>query len=66
MKIAQVIPLFKSGEKRFYKLQANIFITAILKQFWRDYITTDLTCSVIYSVQVSVGLELACQQLKLF
>ena len=32
MKIAKVIPLYKSGEKkRFYKLQANIFITTILK-----------------------------------
>ena len=31
MKIAKVIPLYKSGEKHFYKLQANIFITTILK-----------------------------------
>ena len=31
MKIAKVILLYMSGEKRFYKLQANIFITTILK-----------------------------------
>ena len=32
MKIAKVIPLYKSGEKKhFYKLHANIFITTILK-----------------------------------
>ena len=32
MKLANVIPLYKSGyKKRFYKLQANIFIATILK-----------------------------------
>jgi len=31
MKIAKVIPLYKSGKKCFYKLQVNIFITTILK-----------------------------------
>ena len=31
MKIAKVIPLYKSEKKCFYKLQANIFITTILK-----------------------------------
>ena len=31
-KLAKVIPLCKSGEKKlFYKLQANVFITTILK-----------------------------------
>ena len=34
MKKAKVIPLYKSGEKTFLqKLQANIFITTILKHY---------------------------------
>ena len=66
MKIAKVSPLKK--QTFFYKLQANIFITTILKPFWRNDITTDWTCSlinIIYSVKFSMGLNQAYQQLKL-
>ena len=71
MKIAKIIPLYKSGEKTFFFLQItgqyHYFHNS--QKFWRNYIITDWTSSLInvtYSVQVSMGLDLACQQLRLF
>ena len=69
MKIAKVIPLYKSGEKTFLQITGQYLYYNNSQQFWRNYITTDWTCSLInvtYSVQVSMGVDLACHQLRLF
>ena len=68
MKIAKVIPLYNSGEKRFLQITGQYIYYHNSQKFWRNYITTDWTSSLInvtYSVQVSMGLDLACQQLRL-
>ena len=67
-KIAKVIPLYKSGEKKTFLQITGQYLYHNSQKFWRNYITTDWTCSLInvtYSVQVSMGLDLACQQLRL-
>ena len=69
MKIAKVIPRYKSGEKKFLQITGQYLYYHNSQKFWRNYITTDWTCSLInvtYSVQVSMSLDLACQQLRLF
>ena len=69
MKIAKVIPLYKSGEFFFLQITGQYLYYHNSQKFWRNYITTDWTSSLInvtYSVQVSMGLDLACQQLRLF
>ena len=69
MKIAKVIPLYKSGEKNVFTIYRPISLLPQFSKSMENYITTDWTCSLInvtYSVQVSIGLDLACQQLRLF
>ena len=70
MKIAKVIPLYISLDKKtFLQITGQYLYYHNSQKFWRNYITTDWTCSLVnvtYSVQVSMGLDLACQQLRLF
>ena len=69
MKIAKVIPLYVWIKKTVLQITGQYLYYHNSQIFWRNYITTDWTCSLInvtYSVQVGMGLDLACQQLRLF
>ena len=69
-KIQRLIFHYISLEKKtFLQITGQYLYYHNSQKFWRNYITTDWTSSLInvtYSVQVSMGLDLACQQLRLF
>ena len=69
IKIAKVIPIYTSAEKHVFTNYRRISLLPQFSKILENYITTDWTFSLInvtYSVQVSMGLDLACLQLGLF